>query len=169
MKQDVDAVMKSYTATNKDVYFMKEALKQAQKALAIDEVPVGCVITLNDKIIARGYNKREKDNLSTNHAEIITINKACKKLGSWRLEDCTIYITLEPCVMCAGAIIQSRIKRVVYGALDYRFGAHQSITNLFDLKLNHKVEVESGILKEDCSKIITDFFSNLRIKKSIEK
>jgi tRNA(adenine34) deaminase len=148
---------------------MKEALKQAQKALAIDEVPVGCVITLNDKIIARGYNKREKDNLSTNHAEIITINKACKKLGSWRLEDCTIYITLEPCVMCAGAIIQSRIKRVVYGALDYRFGAHQSITNLFDLKLNHKVEVESGILKEECSKIITNFFSNLRIKKSIEK
>jgi tRNA(adenine34) deaminase len=148
---------------------MKEALKQAQKALAIDEVPVGCVITLNDKIIARGYNKREKDNLSTNHAEIITINKACKKLNSWRLEDCTLYVTLEPCVMCAGAIIQSRIKRVVYGALDYRFGAHQSITNLFELKMNHKVDVKSGVLEEECSKIITDFFSALRIKKSIEK
>ena len=169
MKQDVDVVMKSCGVINKDVYFMKEALKQAQKALAIDEVPVGCVITLNDKIIARGYNKREKDNLSTNHAEIITINKACKKLDSWRLEDCTLYVTLEPCVMCAGAIIQSRIKRVVYGALDYRFGAHQSITNLFELKMNHKVDVKSGVLEEECSKIITDFFSALRIKKSIEK
>jgi tRNA(adenine34) deaminase len=169
MKQDVDVVMKSCGVNNKDVHFMKEALKQAQKALSIDEVPVGCVITLNDKIIARGYNKREKDNLSTNHAEIITINKACKKLNSWRLEDCTLYVTLEPCVMCAGAIIQSRIKRVVYGALDYRFGAHQSITNLFDLKLNHKVEVKSGVLEEECSKMITDFFSALRMKKSIEK
>ena len=169
MKLDVDAVMKSYGVSNKDEFFMKEALKQAKKALAIDEVPVGCVITLNDKIIARGYNKREKENLSTNHAEIIAINKACKKLNSWRLEDCTLYVTLEPCVMCAGAIIQSRIKRVVYGALDYRFGAHQSITNLFDIKFNHKVEVGSGILQEECSKIITDFFSALRIKKSIEK
>ena len=169
MKLDVDVVMKSYGVNNKDEYFMMEALKQANKALAIDEVPVGCVITLNDKIIARGYNKREKEKLSTNHAEIITINKACKKLNSWRLEDCTMYVTLEPCVMCAGAIIQSRIKRVVYGALDYRFGAHKSITNMFELKLNHKVEVEGGILEEDCSKIITDFFSALRIKKSIEK
>ena len=169
MKLDVDAAMKSYGVSNKDEFFMREALKQAKKALAIDEVPVGCVITLGDEIIARGYNKREKDNLSTNHAEIITINKACKKLNSWRLEDCTLYVTLEPCVMCAGAIIQSRIKRVVYGALDYRFGAHQSITNLFDIKFNHKVEVESGILQEECSKIITDFFSALRMKKSIEK
>jgi tRNA(adenine34) deaminase len=169
MKLDVDVVMKSCGVINKDEYFMREALKQANKALAIDEVPVGCVIVLNDKIIARGYNKREKENLSTNHAEIITINKACKKLNSWRLEDCTMYVTLEPCVMCAGAIIQSRFKRVVYGALDYRFGAHQSITNLFDLKLNHKVEVTSGILEEECSKIITNFFSSLRIKKSIEK
>ena len=169
MKQDVDAVMKSYGVNNKDEHFMREALKQANKALAIDEVPVGCVITLDDKIIARGYNMREKEKLSTNHAEIITINKACKKLNSWRLEDCTMYVTLEPCVMCAGAIIQSRVKRVVYGALDYRFGAHQSITNLFDLKLNHKVEVVGGILENECSKIITDFFSALRVKKSIEK
>ena len=169
MKLDVDVVMKSYGVNNKDEYYMREALKQANKALAINEVPVGCVIVLNDKIIARGYNKREKENLSTNHAEIITINKACKKLNSWRLEDCTMYVTLEPCVMCAGAIIQSRVKKVVYGALDYRFGAHQSITNLFELKLNHKVEVVGGILEEECSKIITDFFSSLRIKKSIEK
>ena len=169
MKQDADAVMKFYGVNNKDEFFMKEALKQAKKAYDINEVPIGCVITLDDKIIARGYNKREKDNLSTNHAEIITINKACKKLNSWRLEDCTLYVTLEPCVMCAGAIIQSRIKRVVYGAVDYRFGAHQSITNLFDIQLNHKVEVESGILQEECSKIITDFFSALRMKKSIEK
>lgn len=169
MKLDVDVVMKSYGVNNKDEYYMREALKQANKALVINEVPVGCVIVLNDKIIARGYNKREKENLSTNHAEIITINKACKKLNSWRLEDCTMYVTLEPCVMCAGAIIQSRVKKVVYGALDYRFGAHQSITNLFELKLNHKVEVVGGILEEECSKIITDFFSSLRIKKSIEK
>ena len=169
MKQDVDVVMKSCGETKDDLFFMNEAFKQAQKALAINEVPVGCVIVLDGKIVARGYNKREKNNLSTNHAEIITINKACKKLNSWRLEDCTLYVTLEPCVMCAGAIIQSRIKRVVYGALDYRFGAHKSITNLFDLKLNHKVDVTGGILEEKCSKIITDFFSSLRIKKSIEK
>lgn len=165
MKQDVDVVMKSYGVINKDIYYMKEALKQAQKALLIDEVPVGCVIVLNDKIIARGYNKREKNQLSTNHAEIITINKACKKLNSWRLEDCTLYVTLEPCVMCAGAIIQSRVKRVVYGALDYRFGAHKSITNMFELKLNHKVEIDGGILEEECSKIISDFFLELRKKK----
>lgn len=165
MKQDVDVVMKSYGVINKDIYYMKEALKQAQKAMLIDEVPVGCVIVLNDKIIARGYNKREKNQLSTNHAEIITINKACKKLNSWRLEDCTLYVTLEPCVMCAGAIIQSRIKRVVYGALDYRFGAHKSITNMFELKLNHKVEINGGILEEECSKMISDFFFELRKKK----
>lgn len=169
MKQDVDVVMKSCGVNNKDEHYMKEALKQAKKALAIDEVPVGCVIVLNDEIIARGYNKREKDNLSTAHAEMIAITKACKKLNSWRLEDCVMYVTLEPCVMCAGAIIQSRIKKVVYGALDYRFGAHISVTNLFDVKLNHKVEVKGGILEEECSKIITKFFSDLRLKKSIEK
>ena len=152
-----------------DIKYMREALKEAQKALAIEEVPVGCVIVYNDKIIARGYNKRETANLSTAHAEVITINKACKKLNSWRLEDCTLYVTLEPCVMCAGAIIQSRIPRVVYGAYDYRFGAHKSLINLFDVKMNHTVSLTSGVLEEECSKIIKDFFNDLRAKNSIEK
>lgn len=152
-----------------DIKYMREALKEAKKALAIDEVPVGCVIVYNDKIIARGYNKRESSNLSTAHAEIITINKACKKLNSWRLENCTMYVTLEPCLMCSGAIIQSRIPRVVYGAYDYRFGAHKSLINLFDIKTNHTVSIVPGVLEEECSKIISDFFSDLRVKNSIEK
>ncbi len=152
-----------------DIKYMREALKEAKKALAIDEVPVGCVIVYNDKIIARDYNKRESSNLSTAHAEIITINKACKKLNSWRLENCTMYVTLEPCLMCSGAIIQSRIPRVVYGAYDYRFGAHKSLINLFDIKTNHTVSIVPGVLEEECSKIISDFFSDLRVKNSIEK
>ena len=145
-----------------DLKYMREALKEANKAKAINEVPVGCVIVYNDKIIARGHNKRETANLSTAHAEIIAINKACKKLNSWRLEDCTLYVTLEPCLMCSGAIIQSRIPRVVYGAYDYRFGAHKSLINLFDVKVNHTVSVTPGILEEECSKIIKDFFMSLR-------
>ena len=153
---------------NKEIYYMKYALKEAKKAYEIGEIPVGCVIVYNDKIIARAYNKRENNNISTAHAEILAINKSCKKLNSWRLEDCDIYITLEPCAMCAGAIIQSRIKNCYYGAYDYRFGAHKSIINLFDVKFNHNVNIYGGILEDECSKIIKDFFKELRNLKSVE-
>ena len=121
---------------DKHLKYMNLTLKQAIKALSEDEVPVGAIIVKDDKIIANAYNKKEQKNQPIAHAEILAIQKACKKLNTWHLDDCVMYVTLEPCVMCAGAIIQSRFKRVVYGALDYRFGAHQSITNLFDLKLN---------------------------------
>ena len=150
---------------DKDIYYMKEAIKEAKKAYLKKEVPIGCVIVYNDKIIARGHNLRETKNSSLAHAEVIAIKKACKKLESWRLEESTIYITLEPCCMCGGAIIQSRIKRVVYGAKDYRFGVHQSIMNLFDVPFNHKVIINSGVLEEECSKMISDFFKELRENK----
>ena len=145
---------------------MKEALKEASKAYSIDEVPVGCVIVKDGKIIARGHNQRMKKGLSLAHAEIITIEKACKKLGDWRLEDCTMYITLEPCIMCSGAIIQSRIPKVIYGALDYRFGTHKSIINIFDVKFNHLVDIKGGVLEEECSSIIKQFFKEMREKKN---
>jgi len=149
-----------------DTYYIKEALKEAKKAYSIGEIPVGCVIVYNDKIIARGYNKREKNQQAIDHAEIIAIRKASKKIGSWRLDDCKMYITLEPCVMCSGAIIQSRIKEVIYGAYDYRFGCHKSITNLFDLKFNHTVNIKGGVLEEECSNIIKKFFQELRENKN---
>lgn len=149
-----------------DIYYMKEAYKQALKAKQINEVPIGCVIVCNDKIVSRGYNKREVTQSSLAHAEIIAIEKACKKIGFWRLDDCTLYVTLEPCIMCAGAIIQSRIKRVVYGAADYRFGAHKSFINVFDYRFNHQVIVESGVLEEECSKLISNFFKGLREEKN---
>ena len=150
---------------DKDIKYMKEAIKEAKKAYLKKEVPIGCVIVYNDKIIARGHNERETKNSSLAHAEVIAIKKACKKLESWRLEDATMYITLEPCCMCGGAIIQSRIKRVVYGALDYRFGVHKSIMNLFDVPFNHKVNIDGGILEEECSTMISDFFKELRENK----
>lgn len=151
---------------NKNIHYMKLAIKEAKKAYALNEIPIGCVIVYQDKVIARGHNLREKKNSSLAHAEVIAIEKACKKLESWRLEDCQMYITLEPCCMCGGAIIQSRIKRVVYGAKDYRFGVHQSIMNLFDVPFNHKVTIESGILEEECSSLISNFFKEIREKKT---
>ena len=160
MRQDVFAVMR--LDVKNDLHYMKEAIKQAKKAYDMIEVPVGCVIVYNDKIIARGYNKRETLESSLAHAEIIAIKKACKKLNSWRLEDCILYVTLEPCCMCAGAIIQSRIKKVVYGAYDYRFGAHISKTQLFDVQFNHNVAITSGVLEEECSPLIKNFFKELR-------
>ena len=147
-----------------DEYFMKIAIKEALKAEALNEIPVGCIITKDNKIIARGYNKRENDNNSLAHAEIIAINKACKKLNSWRLDGCKMYITLEPCIMCSGAIIQSRIDNLIYGAKDERFGCYQSFLNIFDYKFNHHVNVKSNILEEECSLLIKNFFKKLRNK-----
>ena len=138
------------------------AYKEALKALKHDEVPVGAVIVLNDKIIARAYNKKETSGRAVAHAEVLAIDKANKKLGDFRLEDAVMYVTLEPCIMCAGAIVSSRIKKVVYGASDPRFGACKSLINIFDLKLNHNVILEGGVLEEKCSKLIKDFFKELR-------
>ena len=151
----------------KDILFMKEALKQAKKAASILEVPVGAVIVKDNKIIARAYNQKEKKYDSTKHAEIIAIQKASKKLKSWRLSDCEMYVTLEPCSMCAGALIQSRIKKVYIGAMDEKTGSCGSVFNLLkDYKFNHNVDIEYGICKEECEKILKDFFKNLRqIKK----
>lgn len=147
--------------------FMKEALKEAQKAYDKLEVPVGCVIVKNGKIIGRGHNQKETKLDTTQHAEIIAIQKASKKLESWRLLDCEMYITLEPCPMCAGAIINSRIKKIYIGTLDPKTGAAGSVLNLFkNYKFNHNVEVETGILGNECEKILKDFFKMLRkIKK----
>jgi len=167
MRLDADAVMRFYSVTRDDSFYMREALRQAKKAYKIGEVPVGCVIVYDDEIIARGYNKREKLSNSLAHAEVVAINKACRKLGAWKLDDCVMYITLEPCVMCSGVIIQSRIKKVIYGAYDYRFGTHKSIINLFDVKFNHMVDIEGGLLEDECSNIITTFFKELRSNKIV--
>ena len=146
--------------------FMKEALKEARKAYEKLEVPVGAVIVKNGKIIARAHNLKETKKNTTKHAEILAIEKASKKLDAWRLLDCEMYITLEPCSMCAGAIINSRIKKIYIGALDEKTGAAGSVLNLFDYKFNHKVEVEKGILQKECEKVLKDFFKELRnIKK----
>ena len=148
------------------VYFMQEAIKEAKKASKMGEVPVGCVIVKDNKIISRGYNLREKTQNATMHAEIVAINEACKVLNSWRLNDCDLYVTLEPCAMCAGAIILSRINKVFFGASDPKFGSVVSITNLFDIKkYNHSVKYEGGLLQEECTKLLTDFFKMLRKEK----
>ena len=149
-----------------DKKFMKEALKQANKAAAIGEVPIGCVIVLDGKIIARGYNRRNTEGSTLAHAELIAIRKACKKLGDWRLEDCTMYVTLEPCPMCAGAVVQARIPRVVIGAMSPKAGCAGSITDMFQIReFNHQVEKQAGVLGEECSNMITSFFKDLREKK----
>ena len=148
--------------------FMKEALKEAQKAYEKLEVPVGAVIVKDGKVIARAHNQKETKFDTTKHAEILAIQKASKKLNSWRLIDCEMYVTLEPCSMCAGAIINSRIKKVYIGAPDEKTGAVGSILNLFtDYKFNHNVEYEFGILKENCESILKEFFKKLRKSKKI--
>ena len=148
--------------------FMKEALKEAQKAYSKLEVPVGAVIVKDDKIIARAHNLKETKTDTTKHAEILAIQKASKKLKSWRLIDCEMYITLEPCPMCAGAIINSRIKKIYIGTQDKKTGAAGSVLNLFDDYIfNHKVETETGIMQEECEKTLQEFFKELRkIKKT---
>ncbi len=147
-----------------DAYYMGLALKEAKKAALKDEVPVGAIIVLGDKIIAKAYNKRVLKEQTHAHAEMLAIEKANKKVGSWRLEDCKLYVTLEPCPMCAGAIIQSRIKTLVYGAKDPKGGVAGSVINLFDIKFNHKVEVIGGILEDACSNELKQFFKSLRVK-----
>ena len=152
----------------KDEKYMKEAIKQAKKAALVGDVPIGCVIVHQDKIIARGYNKRNLKKTTLAHAELLAIEKASKKLGDWRLEDCTMYITLEPCQMCAGAIIQARIPKVVAGAMNKKAGCAGSVLNLFQIpQFNHQVIFENGILEEECSEMLSDFFKQLRKKKDI--
>ena len=142
--------------------YMREAVRQAKKAAALKEVPIGCVIVHDGAIIARGYNRRTIDKNVLAHAEIIAIRKACRKIGDWRLEDCTMYVTLEPCPMCAGAIVNSRIKRVVYGARDAKAGCCGSVTDLFALPFNHRPQVEGGLLEDECAALLAAFFEELR-------
>lgn len=150
--------------------FMKEALKQAKKALAIEEVPIGCVITYEGKIIARAYNKRNTKKNTLAHAELLAIDKASKAMGDWRLEGCTMYVTLEPCQMCAGAIVQSRIDKVVIGCMNAKAGCAGSILNLLQMKeFNHQVEVEYGVKKEECANLLQSFFKELRSQKKLNR
>jgi tRNA(adenine34) deaminase len=145
---------------------MKEAIRQAKKAGKLDEVPIGCVIVRDGKIIARGYNRRNTEKSTLAHAEIQAIRKASKVIGDWRLEDCTMYITLEPCQMCAGAIVQARIPRVVIGSRNPKAGCAGSILDLLHVPaFNHQVELEEGVLQEECSEMLTSFFRELRKKK----
>ena len=149
-----------------DTDFMKEALRLADEAALEGEVPVGAVITLGDRIVGRGRNRREKDKNALAHAELEAINEACRTLGGWRLWQCDMYVTLEPCPMCTGAIINSRIKRLVYGASDYKAGSCGSVVNLFDLSYNHKPEVTAGFMQEECAQKLTEFFKKLRESKN---
>lgn len=147
--------------------FMMEAIKEAKKAELIDEVPIGCVIVKDDKIIARGHNLRENKQQSTAHAEIIAIEKACKKLKSWRLEGCSLYVTLEPCPMCSGAILQSRIEHVIYGAKDPKGGCMVSCMNMYEVKgFNHYPDVIGGVLEDKCAALLKAFFKQKREQKN---
>ena len=142
---------------------MKAALKEAQKAAAEDEVPVGCVVVKDGKIIARGRNHREKTQCATRHAEMVAIEKACKKVGYWRLCGCTLYVTLEPCPMCAGALVNARVEKLVFGAYDQKAGAAQTLYHIpSDERLNHRMEVVGGVLEAPCREILSEFFRNKR-------
>ena len=153
-----------------DEKYMKEAMKQAKKALKAGDVPIGCVIVYEDRIIARGYNKRNAKKTTLAHAELLAMAKASKVLGDWRLEDCTMYVTLEPCQMCAGAIVQARIPKVVIGTMNPKAGCAGSILNLLNIEqFNHQVEVVYDVLKEECSVMLSDFFKSLREMKKQEK
>ena len=156
--------------TSQDEKYMKEAIRQAKKAYALGEVPIGCVIVYQDKIIGRGYNRRNTDKNTLSHAEITAIRKASKKMGDWRLEDCTLYVTLEPCQMCAGAIVQARITRVVMGTMNPKAGCGGSILNILEMpQFNHQVQVTRGMLEEECTQMLTSFFKALRVRNKMEK
>lgn len=154
----------------KDKYYMTLAITEAKKALAYDEVPIGAVIVYKGEVIATGFNRRETTQTTLSHAELMAIVEANVKIGSWRLEDCTLYVTLEPCPMCAGAIVQSRIKRVVYGATDPKAGCAGTLMNLLnEERFNHQVEVEKGVLEAECGALLTDFFRQLRDRKQKDR
>ena len=155
------------SASPEDIRYMKEAIRQAKKAAALGDVPIGCVIVYQDKIIARGYNRRNTDKTTLGHAEITAIKKASRVIGDWRLEDCTIYITLEPCQMCAGAIVQARIPRVVIGSMNPKAGCGGSVLNILQMEqFNHRCEVTRGVLEEECSTMLSSFFKQLRQEKA---
>ena len=147
-----------------DEQYMQEALALAREAAAEGEVPVGCVIVRGDEIVGRGRNRREQEKSALSHAEIEAIGQACRNLGGWRLWECTLYVTLEPCAMCAGAILSARIPRVVYGASDKKFGAVRSVCSLFSMEFNHHPTVEAGIREEEAAVLLTEFFQNLRVE-----
>lgn len=150
--------------------YMRAAIQQAKKAYKLGEVPIGCVIVYQDKIIGRGYNRRNTDKNTLAHAEISAIKKASKKMGDWRLEDCDLYVTLEPCQMCSGAIVQARIKKVIIGSMNPKAGCAGSILNILQMpEFNHQVEIERGVLEEECSNILKDFFKELRKRNKLEK
>lgn len=158
---------KTKNSTTVEEKYMREAIRQAKKAATIGEVPIGCVIVYQDKIIARGYNKRNSQKTTLGHAEILAIQKASRKLGDWRLEDCTMYITLEPCPMCAGAIVQARIPQVVIGAMNPKAGCAGSILNLLQVdRFNHQVEIVKGVLEKECQELMKQFFRQLREEKT---
>ena len=153
-----------------DEYYMKKALSLAKRAAKLGEVPIGCVIVCNGEIVGTGYNKRKTKKTTLAHAELLAIDKASRKLGDWRLEGCTMYVTLEPCQMCSGAIVQARLDRVVIGAMNPKAGCAGSILNLLQRpEFNHQVEITYDVLKDECSKVLSDFFANLRIKLKEEK
>ena len=153
-----------------DEKYMRQAISQAKKAAANGDVPIGCVIVREGRVIARGYNRRNKDHQSLAHAELIAIRKASKLAGDWRLEDCKMYVTLEPCQMCSGAIVQARIPEVVIGCMNPKAGCAGSVINLLDMEgFNHRVRIVKGICEKECSEMLTQFFKNLRIKLKAEK
>ncbi len=155
---------------NMDEKYMKEAIRQAKKAYAIGEVPIGCVIVYEDKIVGRGYNRRTVDKNTLAHAELIAIKKASKKMGDWRLEGCTMYVTLEPCQMCSGAIVQSRMTRVVVGCMNPKAGCAGSVLNLLQMEeFNHQAELTTGVLGDECSQMMKAFFKELRASKTSKK
>ncbi|MDQ0163932.1 tRNA adenosine(34) deaminase TadA [Bacillus alveayuensis] len=155
---------------NKDEYFMELAIQEAKRAETIGEVPIGAVIVVDNQIVAKAHNLRETAQRSIAHAEILAIDEACRKLGTWRLEKSTLYVTLEPCPMCAGAIVLSRIERVVYGASDLKAGCAGTLMNLLtDERFNHQAEVVSGVKQEECALLLTNFFKKLREKKKSNK
>ncbi|MDO4615359.1 MAG: tRNA adenosine(34) deaminase TadA [Lachnospiraceae bacterium] len=155
---------------DRDEKYMRAALREAKKAYQLDEVPIGCVIVYEDRIIARGYNRRNTDKSTLSHAELNAIRKAAKKLGDWRLEECTMYVTLEPCPMCAGAIVQARIPRCVIGSMNGKAGCAGSIVNLLQMdRFNHQVDVTYGVLREECSTMLSGYFKELRVRKAEEK
>lgn len=156
--------------SNKEEKYMHAAIREARKAYALEEVPIGCVIVYQDKIIARGYNRRNTDKNTIAHAEMTAIKKASKKLGDWRLEGCTMYVTLEPCQMCAGAIVQARIDKVVIGSMNPKAGCAGSVLNLLEIpSFNHQVEIQKSVLEEECSHMLSSFFKELRERKRRQK